>query len=110
MQSGQLDARVQFTRRNVTGQDATGADELGTPTDLGTFWAKVEFIAGHELQDAGQRWAEARYKITIRRQPSLILQRDDTATWNSQALDVLDIRGPGTREPFWEIFAKDHVT
>ncbi len=109
MQSGQLDQRVAIYRKTVTGQDATGADILGTPTLLGTFWANVQFITGHELQDASQRWAEAKYKITIRRQPGVTLQRDDTATWNSQTLDILDIRGPGTRDPYWEIFAKDHV-
>ena len=109
MQSGNLDQRVTFTRKNVTGVDSMGAEILGTPTDLGTFWAHVGFVSGQEMQDARQRWAEARYKITIRRQPGVTLQRDDTATWNSQTLDVLDIRGPGTREPYWEIFAKDHV-
>ncbi len=109
MQSGQLDARVQFTRKNVTGVDTSGAEVLGAPTDLGTFWAHVGAIVGHELQVAQQRWAEARYKITIRRQPGVTLQLTDTATWNSQTLDLLDIRHQGTREPYWEIFAKDHV-
>ena len=83
MQTGQLDQRIVISRKNVTGYDSMGADVLGTATTIGTFWANVGYIAGHELQNAGQRWAEARYKITIRRQPGTTLQVADTITWNS---------------------------
>jgi SPP1 family predicted phage head-tail adaptor len=108
-QTGQLDQRIVILRKNVTGQDSTGADTLGTPTTVATLWARVEDLDGRELQAAMQRWATARYKITIRRQPALTLTTTDYITWAGKALDILDIGGPGTRADFWRIIAKADV-
>jgi SPP1 family predicted phage head-tail adaptor len=109
MQTGQLDQRIVILRPNVTGVDARGADVLGTPTTVGTFWANVQYLKGRELEAAQQRWAEVQYQITIRRQPSTTILSTDYATWNGQALDIRAPEGAGTREPFWTIFAKDQV-
>jgi head-tail adaptor len=109
IQSGQLDERIELYRPTVASISATGADVAGTPTLLRTVWAAVEYMQGRELQAASQRWAEARYKITIRRQPGITLALTDYISWNSQTLDMLDIRGPGTRDDFWIILAQDHV-
>jgi head-tail adaptor len=108
-QTGQLDQRIVILRKNVTGQDSTGADTLGTPTTVATLWARVEDLDGRELQVAMQRWATARYKITIRRQPTLTLTTSDYITWAGNTLDILEIGGPGTRADFWKIIAKAYV-
>lgn len=108
MQTGQLDQRITLLRPTFT-TDGLGASVPGTPTDLGQKWANVSYMNGYELEQAAQRWAEVRYKITIRRQPGLTLQLTDYIEWNSQTLDLLDIRGPGTRDDFWILMAKDHV-
>lgn len=105
-QTGQLDQRIVILRKNVTGQDSTGTDTLGTPTTVATLWARVEDLDGRELQVAMQRWATARYKITIRRQPTLTLTTSDYITWAGNTLDILEIGGPGTRADFWKIIAK----
>jgi len=108
MQTGQLDMRVSFRRRTVT-QDEIGADIPGTPTTVGTFWANVAYLQGRELEVAQQRWAEARYKITIRRQTGITIRPTDYAVWNGQTLDIIPVDGPGTRVDFWTIYAKDHI-
>jgi len=107
MQTGDLDQRIEFLRPVVTGQDSMGADILGSPISLRAVWAQVKSLDGRELQANAQRWAEARYKITIRRQPGLELLETDFITWRSRQLDMLDIRGQGTRDDFWTIIAKD---
>ena len=105
-QTGQLDQRIVIKRKNVTGVDSTGADTLGTPTTVATLWARVEDLDGLELTAALQRWSTARYKITIRRQPSVTINTSDYITWQGNTMDILDIGGPGTRNPFWTITAK----
>ena len=97
-----------ITGRLVTGQNSTGEDTI-TATTVGTFWARVEFLAGRELASLQQKWAEARYRISIRRQPGITLEREHAISWNGQTLDILDIQGPGTRMPEWTLIAKDHV-
>lgn len=107
--AGKLDQRVVFKRKNVTGQDTFGADVLGTATTVGTFWSKVEYLTGRELQVAHQRFAEAQYRITMRRQPGVSIESDDYVEWNSQTLDISPVMNPGTRECEWWMYAKDHV-
>lgn len=107
MQTGQLDQRVIFKRTAVTTQDARGADILATPSTLRECFANVMYLQGYELQVAQTRWAEVKYKITIRRQPGIEIRFTDTATWKGKVLDILDVRGPGTRDAEWVIFAKD---
>ena len=109
IQSGSLDERVSFYRPTVASISATGADVAGTPTLLRTVWAAVEYLAGRELEAAMQRWAEARYKITIRRQPGITLVLTDYISWNGQTLDMVEIRGQGLRVDEWVITARDHV-
>lgn len=108
MQAGKLDQRIAVKDRTVTGQNSYGEDTTVAST-VGTFWASVEFITGREPFMAGQRWAEAKYKIRLRRQPHVTLQREQTIEWNGQTLDILDIQGPGTRMAEWLIIARDHV-
>lgn len=108
MQAGKLDQRIVVKGRTITGQNGYGEDII-TTTTVGTFWAAVEFVTGREPFMAGQRFAEAKYKIRMRRQPGITLQREQTVEWNGQTLDVLDIQGPGTRMPEWLIIARDHV-
>lgn len=107
--AGRYDMRVSFKRKNVTGQDTFGVDVLGTPTTVGTFWANVEPLRGRELQYAQQRWAEAQYMITLRRQPGVSIEPDDWAEWNGVVLDIMPAMGPGTRNSEWIVYAKDHV-
>jgi head-tail adaptor len=106
--AGAFDQRVAFKRRSVT-QDSFGADVLGSPSTVGTFWARVQYLRGKELQYAQQRWAEAQYIITMRRQPGVTILPTDYAEWNDQTLDIMPVMGPGTRDCEWIVYAKDHV-
>lgn len=109
MQAGKLDQRVQFFRKVVASQNTYGEDVLAAPTNLGTFWCAVYYLAGRELEAARQRWAEARYKITLRRQPGVTLKPSDYAVWATKTLDILDVQNIDTRDDRWVLLAKDYV-
>jgi head-tail adaptor len=109
MQTGQLDQRISFKRNTVASIGTIGEDIAGPVLTVATVWANVAYLQGRELEVAAQRWAEARYKITIRRQPGLTLRPTDYISWNSQTLDMIDIQGLGTRDDFWIFYAKDHI-
>lgn len=102
------DQRIVIYRRNVTGQNSSGEDVLGTPVTVASLPARVEYLAGRELERASQMWAESKYRITIGWQPSEV-RREDYIVWRGQTLDILDVQGLGTRELEWVIVAKDHV-
>jgi head-tail adaptor len=109
MQAGKLDQRITVYAQNVTGQNAFGEDQEGDPTEVCSVWACVEYLQGRELDRATQRWAEARYRITMRRNPSIEIKREHWIEWRDNELDILDVQGQGTRDAFWVITAKDHV-
>ena len=108
MQAGKLDQRIVIKDKTIASQNTYGED-VTTPVTVGTFWARVEFLTGRELDAAQQRWAEARYRIRMRRQPGITLQREQSIQWNGLTLNILDIQGPGTRMPEWILIAKDYV-
>lgn len=101
-----MDQRVQFIRATVTGQDDIGADELGTPSTVGTFWSNVQYGAGREFQIASQRWAETQIVFKIRRQPGVSILQTDDAIWDDKVWDIVGVSGIGTRDNFWTIAAK----
>lgn len=103
------DQRIVVYRRNVTGKNSIGEEQLGLPIIVASLSARVEPLQGRELHTAQQTWAEARYRIRIGRQP-MEIQRKDWIEWGSATLDVLDVQGRGTRLPEWTIIAKDHVS
>lgn len=109
MLTSDLDQRVTFLRPTVSGRDAMGGDIAGSPTTVGTFWANVHYLSGREFDLASQRWGEARYVITIFRQPGVTLAVTDYVEWNGQTLDIVDIAGQGTRDEYWLITAKDFL-
>lgn len=110
MDTGLLDQRITVYRANVTGQDTFGEDETGAPVEVCSAWARVAYLQGRELERAMQIDAEARYEITMRRRPSVEIRRADWIEWRGRTLDILDVRGPGTRDEAWTILAKDHVS
>lgn len=70
--AGQLTRRVRFEQPPSTeaSQDNHGQPS-GTPTNLGTVWAKVEQLSGGETFTADQYQAEAEFLITIRRKTAV---------------------------------------
>jgi head-tail adaptor len=109
MQAGRLDQRITIKRENRTGYDSFGQPVLGTPVDVASVWAEVIYLAGRELEAVQQTWAEARYKIRLRRQMEIEINRAYWIDWQGDTLDILDVQGPRTRNPEWVIIAKDHV-
>lgn len=83
---------------------------------VGTFPGQVECMAGAELERMQEKWAEAKYKITMRHQPGIEFTAKMYAIWLSRTadaslnrtLDILNINDPGnTLRPTITIVAKD---
>jgi head-tail adaptor len=73
-------------------QDSRGQDVPVYGT-LYTIWGNVRAMQGKELEAAGQRWAEARFKIETWT-PPVPLQRSDRLLWGTRVLDILDAEDP----------------
>lgn len=103
------DQQITIRAKNVQGQNSFGEDELGDPLVVCAVWAAVEYLQGRELDRVSQRWAEAKYRISMRDFPGIEIKREHWVEWNAQTLDILDVQGQGTRAREWTIIAKDHV-
>jgi len=94
MRAGELRDRITIKRPldpDETTQDDHGRDE-GDPETVGSFWCKVETLKGGEMITAQQKWANARYKITMRRfevSPKMY------AEWKTIRLNILDVQNGG---------------
>lgn len=97
MRAGRLDQRVTIQHRTVTGQDSYGQDVVSwTASTSGPFWAEVAALEGRELANVQQKWAEARFRVTIRYQTGVTIRRRDRISWQSpeRLLDILDAEDP----------------
>jgi len=95
MRAGQLTQRITIQHKTVTAQDGFGQDTVSwTASTSGPFWAEVVALEGRELANAQQKWAEARFKVTIRYQSGVTIQRQDRILWGTRTLDILDAEDP----------------
>lgn len=83
--------RITWTRVTATQQNSFGED-IGATITVGTFASGVVPLTGRELESAHQTWAEAKYKVSMRYQPSVEIRRGDRGTWGTRILDVLDVQ------------------
>lgn len=94
MRSGQYDQRITVKEKDVTGQDAFGADEY-TWTTVATFWAHIRAMQGRELETAQQTWADARFKVIMPWQQTVTsIKREHRITWGTRTLEILDAEDP----------------
>ena len=108
MQAGRLRHRIVVTNPQIASQDSFGQDVI-TDVEVGTFWCLVEPLQGREKEAVQQRWAEARYKITMRHQPGITFKAKMTVDWNGLTLDILDVEDTqSTLRPEVVMFARDH--
>src|SRR5678815_4851466 len=108
MRAGELRHRITVTDPTVTSQDSFGQDVI-TAVEVGTFWCLVEALQGREKVAAQQRWAEARYKITLRHQDGIRFKAKMTVEWDDSTLDILDVEDTrSTLRPEVVLIARDH--
>ena len=108
MQAGRLRHQIVITNPVISGQDSFGQDTV-VDTSVGTFWCLVEALQGSEKEAAMQRWAEARYRITMRHQPGITFKAKMTVDWNGLTLDILDVEdAQSTLRPDVIMIARDH--
>ncbi len=109
---GGMDKRVQLQRRSIT--QNSGGEQVETWTTIRTLWARVEPVAGNEINSSESRFADARLKLHIRYQPDIYITRgehrfsvnqvqwqqmgyawdDALGTWEDRHLDILDVVNP----------------
>jgi head-tail adaptor len=108
---GQLRQRVSFTDPSTaTSSQNTFGEDAGDEREVGPFPAMVATLSGREFFQVSQRWADARYKVTIRHQPGVTFTRQMYITWGDQTLDILDIQDvPENRHHHLTMICKDHV-
>lgn len=108
MRAGRLRHVMSFTSPTVTGQNSTGED-IVINTLVGTFPCLIEPMVGLELEKAMQKWAEAKYKISLRDQPGITFTRTMTGTWGTRTLDIRDVESPGDfLRPEIVMYARDY--
>lgn len=110
MLAGRRNQRLQFIRAEKA-QNASGED-ITTWTHLAFVWARIEALAGRELEAAQQTWAEARFRITIDHPlSSFTPRREDRIMWGSPAriLDILDSEDQTNHRRTVLIHAKEYV-
>lgn len=108
MRAGQLRQRITVYEKTVTGQDTYGKPTF-TWAEIGAFWCSILALTGRELDSMQQRFAEARYKITLRKQPNITFRRAMRVVWGSRdPLDILDVQDTGGIRPEVVIYAKDY--
>jgi head-tail adaptor len=108
MQAGKLRHTITITSEAVASQNSYGEDVLTTST-VGEYPCRVEYLEGRELAAASQRWARARYRITMRYQPGVTISPNMTVTWEGRTLDIVDVRNPGdSLRPETLLIAQDH--
>ncbi len=110
MRAGRLRHNISLTTPTVTGQNSYGED-IVTDTQIGTFPCLIEALVGRERDSAMQRWAEAKYKITMRQQPGITFSSKMSATFGSRTLDILDVEDLGeSLRPEVVMYAQDHIS
>lgn len=108
MRAGALRHRIIVTNPTVASQDSFGQDAI-TDVEVGTFWCLIEPLVGREKEAAQQRWAEVRYKITLRHQDGITFKANMTVDWGDLTLDILDVEDTrSSLRPEIVMFARDH--
>lgn len=107
MQAGKLRSRLTISRGTKT-QNSFGEDVI-TWVSLGEFWAEILPLQGRELEVMQQRWAEARFTVRIRFQPTITFRREDRGTWGSRTLDILDVEDIDQRQRELRLICREYT-
>lgn len=104
---GQMRHRVTFERSTVA------ANSMGDPvpswSSLGTFYARVEHLAGKERFASQVQQHGSDYRITTRYNPDIAsLDEGDRATWAGKTFDVRNVVDVEGRNKELHIFATVH--
>lgn len=108
---GVLRHQITWERKNVTGQNTYGEDELGSPEyhHVLTCRAQVRQLVGRELERVAQKWADAKYQI--KQHYSVGLTPKMRISWyidgSVTTLDVLDVQDPPGTGRYQIVIAKD---
>ncbi len=93
LNSGRLRHRVTIEQKTLTSpyQDSFGADVYQW-TAFCTCYMSINVLQGRELEVAGQRWADARYRCESQYIDGV--QREMRINWGGRYLDIVDAQDP----------------
>jgi SPP1 family predicted phage head-tail adaptor len=94
---------------DVEGSMGYATGDWDSASTSGPFWAEVRAMQGRELEASQQTWAEARFKVRMRYQPGVTINRKDRITWGSRTLDILDAEDPDGRKREFVMVCKEYV-
>lgn len=106
--AGALRHRIEIDTPGVTSQNSFGEDVVAWTSLGSSFPCLVEPLAGKELEMAMQRWAQAKYQITMRHQPGLTFSAKMRAIWQGRHLNILNVNDPGENNPWITMIAEDY--
>ncbi len=76
---------------------------ISQPTTIGTFWAEVLPLTGHELAVARQLKAQASHKVRLRYQGAAPLSPEMILTLKGRTLGVIEVRNVEERNRRFEM-------
>jgi len=106
MRPGKLDELLTIEQQQ-TQPDGSGG-QIVTWTQFAQVWAKVQPVRLSEDERQGAVRATRGYVFTLWRRGDL--SEDMRIVWNGETFNIREIRLPGSRELFMEIFAQSGVT
>ena len=93
-------------------QNSFGEDVL-TSSPLGTHAANVRPLTGRETEVFLQKWADAQFVVEMDPKRCGLLEgdirREDTFTWGSYTLNILDAQLSNPRRGEWQIITRVNV-
>lgn len=105
LQSGKFRQRVQLQAPNQTEVFDSFGQPVVTWTTLGTYWAQVSPLTGHELVSARQVKAQASLKVRIRYQGQVSVSPENRLVLNGRTLGLIDVRNIEERNRVYEMTA-----
>lgn len=82
------------------------AEPLVNPITVGTFWARVTPLSGHELVSAKQVKAQATFKVSMRYQgSSVIVSPLHQFSMNGRTFGIFDVKNVEERDRRYEFTA-----
>lgn len=100
--------RDKLVVQRATATQNSHGEDVQTWAAVFTIWGNVRAMQGRELEAAGQRWAEARFKVETWYPPTPI-RRSDRILWGTRTLDVLDAEDPAGVRRSIVIYAREVV-
>ncbi len=105
LQSGKFRQRVQLQALSQTETFDSFGQPIQTWSTVGTYWAEVTPLFGHELVSAKQVKSQASLKIRMRYQGHVAVSGENRLILNGRTLGLFDVRNIEERNRVYDMIA-----